>query len=311
MKALLYTALGIFMFVTYISIVGFSISMGISVAQEAYNLKGVLGDVLYFLGFDKKSILAGILAFIVSAGVVFVVCIAIAAIIQAVLMKLIDNIWLILGRSCLYFIAAPYCFGKAFIFYPIKCSFIIFKYFSWRIKILLTLAWIGILGALIFAFFYFNVADLLSYYFSKYYKELSHLKRLNYNYVFSIFIICVLVNIISLGTIFLLDKFETFLYMRAYKILKEQQRKNDEKYEDFSQNSYENTKDTNEEFDILLKIFDLTEATFNRENLKKNYRKLARKFHPDYAPLHRKKEAHEQFVELQNNYEKIQKYLKD
>ncbi|MBZ7968106.1 J domain-containing protein [Campylobacter molothri] len=310
MKMLLYMALGIIVTIMRICVFVYCIVGGLIAAQEAYHLRGVLGEILYFLGFDKKSLIAAILVFFISAWLIILVGSAIIFIAEAILSKLIDNIWQILGRSLTAFVFAPYYFSKAFIYYPIKCSAIVFKYLSWNAKFFLSLIWVTLLTILLIVFFYFDTINLIAHQFSGYYKEIINIRRINYNYIFNIFGICVAVNIISLGAIFLFKKTESLLYIKAYKKLNQSKRYKKEQDKDFSSQEQINNFEQSE-LDMLLKIFDLTQETLNKENLKKHYKELARQLHPDLVPLHRKKEAHNQFVELQKNYDRLQKYLKE
>ncbi|TKX31172.1 J domain-containing protein [Campylobacter aviculae] len=310
MKMLLYMALGIIVTIMRICVFVYCIVGGLIAAQEAYHLRGVLGEILYFLGFDKKSLIAAILVFFISAWLITLVGSAIIFIAEAILSKLIDNIWQILGRSLAAFVFAPYYFSKAFIYYPIKCSVIVFKYLSWNAKFFLSLIWVTLLTILLIVFFYFDTINLIAHQFSGYYKEIINIRRINYNYIFNIFGICVAVNIISLGVIFLFKKTESLLYIKAYKKLNQSKRYKKEQDKDFSRQEQINNFEQSE-LDMLLKIFDLTQETLNKENLKKHYKELARQLHPDLVPLHRKKEAHNQFVELQKNYDRLQKYLKE
>ncbi|MBZ7964249.1 J domain-containing protein [Campylobacter sp. 2457A] len=310
MKMLLYMALGIIVTIMRICVFVYCIVGGLIAAQEAYHLRGVLGEILYFLGFDKKSLIAAILVFFISAWLITLVGSAIIFIAEAILSKLIDNIWQILGRSLAAFVFAPYYFSKAFIYYPIKCSTIVFKYLSWNAKFFLSLIWVTLLTILLIVFFYFDTINLIAHQFSGYYKEIINIRRINYNYIFNIFGICVAVNIISLGVIFLFKKTESLLYIKAYKKLNQSKRYKKEQDKDFSSQEQINNFEQSE-LDMLLKIFDLTQETLNKENLKKHYKELARQLHPDLVPLHRKKEAHNQFVELQKNYDRLQKYLKE
>ncbi|HEH5491654.1 TPA: J domain-containing protein [Campylobacter coli] len=310
MKAFLYVTLGIIVTIMRICVFVYCIAGGLIIAQQAYYFKGVLGEILYFLGFDKKSLVAAILVFFISAWLIALIGNVVIFITEAILSRLIDNIWKILGYSLATFMFAPYYFTKAFIYYPIKCSIIVFKYLSWNTKIFLSLIWVTLLTILFIVFFYFDVINLITHQFSGYYKEITNIKRINYNYIFNIFGICIAINIVSLGMIFLFKKTESLLYMRAYKILNQNKGYEKKQGKDFfKQEQLDNFQQN--ELDILLKIFDLTQETLNKENLKKHYKELARQLHPDLVPPHKKKEAHNQFVELQKNYDKLQKYLKE
>lgn len=60
------------------------------------------------------------------------------------------------------------------------------------------------------------------------------------------------------------------------------------------------------ETEYFYRLFDLTPSTLNEESLKKAYRHLVRKYHPD---VNKTKEAEEKFKEISNAYDFLKKEL--
>ncbi|KAA6224792.1 MULTISPECIES: hypothetical protein [unclassified Campylobacter] len=320
MKILLLIAMRLFMGFVEIILVVYACYLGYHLAQDAYYFKGFVGKTIQFLAFDKGSWIVSILVFAITVGACFFIGYFIIEFIKMLLTHAINNIWRILGYLAISFIFAPYHFTKTFIYYPIHCSIVIFKSFSWLIRISLILAWFVFLGIIIFAFYHFNLIPIIVDFCLNNYQKIITMKKLDYSYIFSFFSIFIAVDFISLGFMYLFQKFLLLIHMKAYERLeKEHLRKkqaqeerqkeyykaykesyqNEEKYEEEQEEEkFQSKENDKEEFLMLLQIFGLTENTFNRTNLKKSYKRLVKLFYPDLKPEHEKEEAHKKFYSI-------------
>ncbi|XAK37095.1 hypothetical protein AAID93_05580 [Campylobacter coli] len=114
MKAFLYVTLGIIVTIMRICVFVYCIAGGLIIAQQAYYFKGVLGEILYFLGFDKKSLVAAILVFFISAWLIALIGNVVIFITEAILSRLIDNIWKNSWLFFGYFYVCTILFYKGF-----------------------------------------------------------------------------------------------------------------------------------------------------------------------------------------------------